>query len=331
MARNSRRRRRSTARPKKIKLAQLISKVGTGKISEEEVGRYFFATPQGPQDYVPRLAINATAVDIGDKEQIARQIGSDLGYKAVEAVRQANRVRAGAPAPDGTILAEGDSWFNLPEFGFPINVPPTLIDILAATFPINNIAHWGDTLAQIVNSAEYVPYLQTGKVECFLFSGGGNDVLGGGNLASLLHQRESGDNDPANAHKYLNPHFDKALDDVMFLYDVLIENVRQLSRKTTVLIHGYDYCLPVRNGQWLGRSLEFRGFSPTGNKAICRAVIREMLNRFNERLEDLANSSGNRVQYISLFNTVKTAWWDELHPNKNAVKKLAKKFEGALP
>ena len=324
---------KTTAAPsgKQLPLSRLMTKVATGNITQEEVAAYFFAAHPGAGDFVPRLKINATTVDIAGKEQIARDVEHDLGYRAVEAVSAAQREAAGAPAPDGTIVAEGDSWFNLPEFGFPINVPPTLVDILAASKPINNIAHWGDTLAQIVNAAEYVPYLKTKKVKCFLFSAGGNDVLGNGLIASFLRQRESGDNNPKNAAKYINPLFDQSLNNIMFLFTTLIENVRQLSPKTRIVIHGYDYAIPANNGPWLGVPLASRGFDPLANPKISAAVIAVMIDRFNERLSNLAAKSGGRVEYVRFLGTVKTDWWDELHPNKVAVTRLAAKMGPHLP
>jgi hypothetical protein len=116
----------------------------------------------------------------------------------------------------------------------------------------------------------------------------------------------------------------------MFLFDVLVANVRQLSPKTTILVHGYDYCLPIPDGPWLGSAMEFRGFSPRGNKLICRAVIKEMVRRFNSRLAELEERNNQRVRYVPLVNTVKNAWWDELHPDRRAAEKLADEFEKAL-
>lgn len=315
---------------KRITLADLMGKVGSGEISEREVGECFVAGTPKRGDVVPPLAINTAAVDIRGRERLAREIGNDLGYRATEAVREAKRVAAGGPAPNGTIVAEGDSWFNLPDLTLPIKVPPTLVDVLALTHPINNIAHWGDTLAEIVGAAEYTSYLRTGKVKYLLFSAGGDDVLGGGDFARFLRQRRSGDKDPKNAPRYIKPVFGHRLNDVMFLYETFVENVRRLSAKTTVIIHGYDFCLPVPRGPWLGAALAVRGFRAIDHAALCRAIVHVMLQRFNDRLSQLAAGSGGRVRYVSLLNTVKTDWWDELHPNRKAARRLATKFDKAL-
>jgi hypothetical protein len=74
-----------------------------------------------------------------------------------------------------------------------------------------------------------------------------------------------------------------------------------------------------------------KGFDPLDNKAISRAVIAVMLTRFNDRLRALATQSAGRVRYVGLLGTVKNAWWDELHPDKTAVAKLAAKFDAELP
>lgn len=321
---------KAPAAPKTIGFADLSTLVATDKITEADIGRYFYSKGTAPGAMVPTLAVNRLTVDTAGSESLVVQMENDLAYRAIESVRRSEAVKAGAPAPNGTIVAEGDSWFNLPEFGFPIFVPPTLVDVLALTFPINNIAHWGDTLAQIVNAGEYISYLKTGKVKYFLFSAGGNDVLGNGRLAEFVSQRASGDNDPANAHRYITPAFEEQLREVMALYAILAENVRQLSPKTIMLVHGYDFARPVPRGPWMGTAMESRGFHPSDNRAICRAVIAEMLSRFNTRLENFAKTSGGKVRYVSLLNVVGDAWWDELHPNKGIVGALAARFEAEL-
>jgi hypothetical protein len=331
MARKSKAKRSSAkSAGKKIGLAELVNKIGAGKITEKEIGRCFFATQPAAGEFVPRLVINPAAVDVSGRESLAHEIGNDLGYKATEVARVARLVAGGAPAPNGTIVAEGDSWFNLPDIEFPIKVPPTLMDFLAQRHPINNIAHWGDTMTQMIAAGEYLSFLTTGNVKFLLFSAGGNEALGGGQLAKFLHQRHSGDKDPNNAPLYINPLFDKQIEDILFLYGLLVENVRQLSPNTILVVHGYDYCLPVPRGASLGSALESRGFLPTDHRDLCRAIIREMLDRYNKRLKQLADGSGGQVRYAKLLGTVKNSWWDEIHPDAAAAKKLAAKVETLL-
>lgn len=316
---------------KKISFTDLVSLVQSGKITEKEVSRYFIRAPSTTPQFAPELAVNEKEVEVGGVAAAARASGAALGNRAMTIVREAQLAKAGAPKPDGTIVAEGDSWFNLPELGFPISVPPTLIDQLALKMPINNIAHWGDELGQIIAEAEYMTYLATGKVKFLLFSAGGNDVLGGGHLAAYLRQRVSGDNDPKNAPTYILPAYYRRLDAVEVLLRTLVENVLRTSPLTVTLFHSYDYCIPLSMGRWLGVPLRSRGFDPHWQKDMARAIVQTLIDAFKTCLEQIAADYPGSVVAVNLTGTVKVSeWWDELHPGKVAAKRLAGKFERAI-
>jgi len=53
-------------------------------------------------------------------------------------------------------------------------MPPTLIDVLQQTdgYPIDNMAHWGDTLAEMIQAGQFWPPLIAAQADAFLFSGG---------------------------------------------------------------------------------------------------------------------------------------------------------------
>ena len=302
---------------------------GEGRGARRRGGRRLFlpALPLTPS-FAPVFIINELAVDIAGLERVARSSATELAYRASEGIRTQRLRSTRSVAPNGTIIAEGNSWFNLPDIAG--LVPPTLVDILAATRPIDNIAHWGDTLAQMVMAGEYAPYLATGKVEHFLFSAGGNDALGGGNLAAYIRQRESGDNDPANAPLYVKPSYYAMADGVEAVYRALLSNVRTLSPSTVVVIHGYDYCLPRKEGSWLGGPLRFRGFDPVFQRDFARAIVRVLVDDFNIRLERLASSFVN-VEYVDLRGAAdEDEWWDELHPKRAAAKKYAQRIGDRL-
>ncbi len=317
----------------KIGFAELVSRIQQGKITEAECERYFYPVYEGTEPFKPTLGIRETEVDITGVERTARAAGPSLGFEASEIVLQSRRIsdrteEAAMEAAAGPIatLAEGDSWFNLP----PIFFPQTLIDRLAVDRPIRNIAMWGDELDDMVASAEYLPPLHAGGIRFMLFSGGGNDVLGGGDLSVFLRQRQSGDNDPANASRYIRPEFQAMLDTTELLYAQLAENVLNASPDTYLVLHGYDYAIPRPGGPWLGAELEFRGFHPVDQKELARAVVRSMIDAFNNRLRTLHNNLQN-VIYLNLRNTVTPkGWFDELHPTTTSAQKLANKYKALL-
>ena len=206
---------------KPIPLAALMEKVQSGAITEKEVKSYFRISSDRSRPFGPTMAINEDTVAIAGMEGTARAIGPSLGYEASKVAQTNKLVAAGAPAPDGSIIAEGDSWFNLPSL-----YPRTMVDFLQETLPIINLAQWGDELEEMMLTGEYIRYLERGSVKYFLFSGGGNDVLGGGTLTAFLKLYNSLYNGPEYASYYVKKAFYDNLDVVEGLYRKLIENVR---------------------------------------------------------------------------------------------------------
>ena len=311
-----------------ITYIDLVSRIKDRSIGPEQLSRYFLQSVAPTPTFTPTFAINEHEVDISGLERVARASANELAYEGSLAVRSERLLGIGL-ATEVTILAEGDSWFNLPDISG--LVPNTLIDLLALKSPINNIAHWGDTLLQIVLAAEYNAHLSSGKIKHFLVSAGGNDALGGGELSKYIRQRVSGDNDPTNAPLYVRPSYYKMAADLEGVYRGFLTAVSKLSPGTEVIVHGYDYCLPRREGQWLGEPLAFRGFDPVFQREFARAIVRLLVDDLNIRLKRIAGSLPN-VRYVNLRGTLgENDWWDELHANEGGAQKLAARFEPLLP
>ena len=165
----------------------------------QEISDYFVAqpNPQRPFDFTVGLS-NRAAVDFQGVEK-SREACHALAHDATigRDVQIAPRLRPGFERKT-PIVAEGDSWFRLP----PLIMPPTLIDVLQQTkgYPIDNMAHWGDTLADMILAGQFWPPLISGQSDTFLFSAGVNDVLGGGDgIARFLNLFDVGHTKPSDA------------------------------------------------------------------------------------------------------------------------------------
>ena len=62
-----------------------------------------------------------------------------------------------------------------------------------------------------------------------------------------------------------------------------------------MICHGYDYTVP-NDGKWLGKPMASLGIA---NKVLQKAIAREMVDRLNTRLMNLANQSP-RISYVEL-------------------------------
>jgi hypothetical protein len=313
--------------PKKITLLQLIEKIQNQKLTPQEAKNYFLIEPNVHQPFDFNSYINPEYVDVQNFESLARD--ADLLVTNISSAPTGKKKTAAKKKATGQkIVAEGDSWFRLPPFIY----PKTCVDfLLDAGYPITNLAHWGDTLEEMLVIGEFWSPIDNGA-DLLLFSAGGNDILGNGGLASFLNLFDVGHTKPSDAPYYVKQAFYDNLDIVVSNIETgLIKPMAGRRAGKKIIMHGYDYVIPRPHGPWLGSAMEFNGLDPTFNAAVCQAIVRVMINAFNSRLKALASKYSNVFIYLDLRGTVgKNEWFDELHPKEVAAKKIATKFAKAI-
>lgn len=312
---------------KRITLPQLIEKIQNQKLTPQEAKNYFLVEPNPHRPFDFKTYINPENVDVRNFESLAQD--ADLLVTNISPAPPGKKKTAAKKTAAGQkIVAEGDSWFRLPPFIY----PKTCIDFLEATgYPITNLAHWGDTLEEMLVIGEFWSPIDNGA-DLLLFSAGGNDILGNGGLASFLNLFDVGHTKPSDAPYYVKQAFYDNLDIVVSNIETgLIKPMAGRRGGKKIIMHGYDYVIPRPHGPWLGSAMEFNGLDPTFNAALCQAIVRTMINAFNSRLKALASKYGNVFIYLDLRGTVgKNEWFDELHPKEVAAKKIATKFAKAI-
>ena len=176
-----------------------------------------------------------------------------------------------------------------------------------------------------------MPYVRNGY-QPLLFSGGGNDVLGGGQLASFLNLFDVDHAKPSDAPYYVRQDFFDNLEIIISNIEYgLIVPLENLKVPCKIVMHGYDYVIPRKDGPWLGGPMQYQGLDPTFNAALCQAIIRLMIDAYNIRLSGLAAKHPTAFVHLDLRGTVnKTEWYDELHGKDSAAKKIAAKFAIAI-
>lgn len=236
----------------------------------------------------PRIA-NEAFRRIFDMEEIPEDTGAFTGMlgelnKKERQKREAKwqkLVSAGMCSDRVSVVAEGDSWFQYPTLrvlGFRVrDVVKDIIDHLLGRDDVclKSIAAGGDWLSNMLHSREYLPELSTLEPEAFLFSGGGNDMLGDGRagnmvvsrrnaLASLppdsyrgkllaLRKNEASDRpgfDAArfeNGLKVLSEGFFQFADLLLVQYLLFFTNIRLPLRfkRMVVVTQGYDFAIPT--------------------------------------------------------------------------------------
>jgi lysophospholipase L1-like esterase len=318
--------------PNKTPLWTVVQKVQSGRITEREVRQFFIVEPNPQQPFDLFVGINTERVDVSNVENLAlladplvEGAGRSLDLRN-KRVKRISRYKRKSP-----IIAEGDSWFRLPA----VIYPRTLIDFLQQKYSIINLAHWGDTLADMLLVGEFWPYLDTNPVasDVLLFSAGGNDILGAGELWRFLNLFDVDHDKPSDAPYYVKQEFYENLDVVIQNYESLLQQIqsRKNTKKTIVVGHGYDYVIPQANGPWLGGPLLRQGLDPVFRPKLCQAIVRILIDAFNSRLKILQNNYPKNFRYVNLRGTIKpTEWFDELHPREVGARKTAAKFAAVL-
>jgi hypothetical protein len=313
-----------------ITFSELTALIAKGGLRKNEVESYFELDAANSTTFRPRFRVNTEAVDVTGVEGAAQASGHAL---ALDAERQA-QLKASAPQVAATvILAEGDSWFSHPLVKTPIHV------LQDNGYNIVNLAKAGDTLEDMLAKRQYAPFLRTGGVSHFLFSGGGNDVLG--ELRSLCNQISFSHTDPKNpAHVafYVKPDFKAVLRLLRARYVRLIDDVRSISPGTRLMLNGYAYARAMAHGAFIGDDFEFLGFDlahQPQHVQLAWSIIRSMVDQFNVMLENLATNTSS-VSYHDLRPVVSQSddrdWFDaELHPSRRAAKRIAQVFANDLP
>lgn len=324
---------------KKVTLSKLVAQIESGALSPKDAEKYFVTdshagAPFGPGAKFAKKLVDTTAFG-AQSDVIATALAKTLKQQgAAHVPGRTAAVRAASPADatklvastSASILAEGDSWFDLPFIW-----PRTIVDILGETRPIVTLAKAGDTMRNMLDEAQFVKPLKAGGVKYFLFSGGGNDVVGGGDLKTFINLFDPDFSKPTDALYYIKDAYYDMLDGLMGNYAQLAAMVRKASPSTVLVVHGYSFVIPQIDGPWVGGPMAIRGLDPVHMAPLCQAIIRKMIEAFNARLASFAASSSGRVVHINLTGLVKpNEWFDELHPREVAARRMAAAYEAKL-
>ena len=248
------------------------------------------------------------------------------------------------------LIAEGDSWFH-----FPIFLRDVVLQ-LSTDHLIWPLGAAGETLDHMVfgrgetQTPDFLNALgEWGDVaQAFLFSGGGNDLLGEGpdgvsTLTTFIRPYES----DRSAEWHLDtPEFHRRLVSYEAAYRHLIVEVRARRPNLPMIVHAYDYALPCpydlsdrRYPHWMARDRFFGAVFPQlkiVDRRLQAAILRRVVDAMNEVLRKLAggNVAGGafgQVFHVDLRGSLGfDEWADELHPTSAGYAKLSQRFRGVL-
>jgi hypothetical protein len=328
----------------KITYAELQEKLSNPEISEAELAQYFVMDKTNSQPFSPVWEVNETIV-----EDVPAARGQGLFNLLNNAARDRRKrlfEKRRKDMPQRPILvSEGDSWFQ-----FPLVLKDVIDQLIeenstAYKFNVFSLDAAGDTLENMIaNNPEFLKAIDDVqaiglKVSGFVFSGGGNDLLGTDKMGKpVLHSL---------LHRDLpNPTIDNVFrpDEVTKLFEALSNYYKQLFQQVhdrypnlPIFIHGYDYVYPgeydasdrrspsyAGKKQWLGQPMEQLGIR---DKGLQREIVKRLLDRFHTMQQSLVASHAN-VHLIETLGTLENVqqWNDEIHPNDVGFAKVGQKF-----
>ena len=245
------------------------------------------------------------------------------------------------------ILAEGDSWFDLP-------LKSDIVQQLRqrSSLHITTLAHYGNTMQQMVGWSGTALFheLRDSEYDLLLFSGGGNDILSDGSLRTFLRPRRAV---AAPADLLDMALLDRRLAQLERLYQSLLESVATTSRNASIKVvtHTYDfvwprhapYCVPASllasfaiplprhvqgnvpiRGPWLEPILRQKGITDAREQ---HEIVKRMLLAFRDLLERVAARSSGRLIVVDTQGTLGPGHWsDEIHPDAAGARLLAGKL-----
>ncbi len=231
-----------------------------------------------------------------------------------------------------TIIAEGDSWFRYV-------VGKGIVFYLERLLKteILNLASPGDEVRQMLSPKQknrLIRELKRGpakrqKYDYFLFSGGGNDLVGIDRFYKWLNPYVVG----MQAKDVLNKNTMKIAFGLLEMgYEEVIEIRNTHSPKTQLLFNAYDFAIPdgrgvCGKGPWMEPGLVTRN--------VPVKMRREVVKLFLTELDKLLKRIAKRNQLVTVVQTQGTLadneWANELHPKNRGFKKIAKVFARAIP
>ncbi len=336
--------------PDRISFNELEDKLRDIDIDEEDLAQYFTADPKKSKQFAPVLQPDPDMVELSEVDEFRIEGAFAMDWaNGIARWRRQQRFRRRIKRGDDrlVLVSEGDSWFQFPIF------LKDIIDRLDDDFNIWSVGSAGDDLqSMVVEDPEYLEALEkhADSFHAFLFSGGGNDIVGeksggGSYLEEMLKPFEPG----RPAEWYLQTDgFAQRLAFIEQAYRTVLQTVEQEFSGKPVLLQGYDYAIPggfdgdprkpkwAAKDQWIaqylrGDKLKFQDLQ------MERDVVRLMIDRLNEMQKRLCGGNNQGGAFSNAFHVDNRGtmveidhWADELHPDNKRSKKIAKNYMSVL-
>ena len=328
----------------KINYADLQNLIARHDASKNEIGQYFTIDSRRSTAFRPRFITDKKKVVMNETQTELDDI-IELGNALERAERQKHfkeAINSGDERP--VLVSEGDSWFLFP---FLID---EVIDHLSSSYLIWSLGAAGDTVSNMLGpSSEYMDGLSRWdkRVRGFLFSGGGNDIIGEDGTGQPVLEQILKDYDETKcaAWHIEQSKLNEKLQIIRSAYSQMIATIHGDARfrDLPIFIHGYDYPFPYPFGseerrkpkhgilnEWLGKPFKTRDF-PSDN-TFAREVLVVIIDTLYAMMNDIASQGNGRVFVVNVRGSMPEVgcWYDEIHGTGEGFKAVASRFRRVI-
>jgi hypothetical protein len=298
----------------RLTFIEFDSKLKHGTLTDAEYERYL---EPDPTVNVPRLRFKADA--LADLPPPGYDVDEEV-YLAQRAAEGRERAKEKKPKLK-KVTAEGDSWFNLP----PVFWPTAIADRLKSNrrVDVDNIAKWGDTLAEILAKNEYMSAIEKFGPDWFILSAGGNDVQEALAAGRLIIRYDA----TVPIEQCFSPSGLQVLATIGNGYRRILNQVSVRFSTLPTIVYAYDFPRPtVGKGKYIGQYLEGHGYPRSTWDSVAKALI----DRLTDTVKPIAESFPNVCFLDCRKITEKHPWHDDMHPKSDGFTALAAAFEKQL-
>lgn len=231
------------------------------------------------------------------------------------------------------IVAEGDSWFDLP-------IPRSgkdVVDWLGHEYAVFPMAAAGATIAQIRSAdalRKTMDRVDREKADILLFSAGGNDLLGGRTFSDFL-KRYPG----VGSIDYFKTGIDLLYTNLEGDYRYILSRLRDEfgTRGLKVIGHRYDYSIPRLQKPtllpmwptWMGTALRDNKYPESEWNKVAATLIDKQSEILNKMSSEFAGFF-NVVNTIGAVGPNADLWFDEIHPRSDGFRTVAGRFKSQI-
>lgn len=306
--------------PPVITLAELMRRLSDETTPLDDVRPYLIPVPDPRGGMAPGFQPNPSRVT---GLEFGLEGGALVGtlnafYQARRQRAYRERIAGGWGGP--RIVAEGDSWFQYPL------LLEDIIDHLARDHAVLCFSAAGDTLDGMTAQNQILPALAREGAAALLFSAGGNDLFGEGQMGKLVEPVFPG----ATAPELVGARFEAFAAKLMADYRRVLLKIHAAHPRVHIFIHGYSAAFS-RMDRWVGGPLKAAGVMPV---SVQNRVVEVMVERWNALQKRLAADPvfGGKLHHIDLTGLGRRFgdWYDEIHMGSASNAQAAALFAEAL-